>query len=167
MQRRLPRPGWWCARRLPRRSIWRPVADRGEKEIHEQLQRERTRILAHLLPKRSAMAGDAQTFPLAMEICLPQRRGQDAWARLSPCFTQVMESTIDGAMSGTERTGAENQIEDHCPGAGIGAGAHPPAAWIDARIEDRVVRERGRSDRPAGVEVLVTGHPPGGVRYTA
>ena len=57
--------------RLPRRSIWRPVADRGEQEIREQLQRERTRILDHLLPKRSAMAGDVQTFPLAMEICLP------------------------------------------------------------------------------------------------
>ena len=61
--------------RLPRRSIWRPVADRGEEEIREQLQRERTRTLDHLLPMRFAMAGDAQAFPVAVEICLPQRRG--------------------------------------------------------------------------------------------
>ena len=41
------------------------------EEIRGQLQRERTRILDHLLPARFAMAGDAQAFPVALEIRLP------------------------------------------------------------------------------------------------
>ena len=44
------------------------------EEIRGQLQRERTRILEHLLSARFAMAGDAQTFPVALEIRLPVRR---------------------------------------------------------------------------------------------
>ena len=44
------------------------------EEIREQLQRERTRILEHLLPARFAMAGDAQAFPVALEIRLPEQR---------------------------------------------------------------------------------------------
>ena len=41
------------------------------EEIREQLQRERTRILDHLLPKRFALAGSAQVFPVAVEVRLP------------------------------------------------------------------------------------------------
>ena len=44
------------------------------EEIREQLQHERTRILDHLLPKRFAMTSEAQVFPVAVEIRLPQRR---------------------------------------------------------------------------------------------
>ena len=44
------------------------------EEIRGQLQRERTRILEHLLPARFAMAGDAQAFPVALEIRLPDGR---------------------------------------------------------------------------------------------
>ena len=44
------------------------------EEIRGQLQRERTRILEHLLPARFAMAGDAQAFPMALEIRLPDRQ---------------------------------------------------------------------------------------------
>ena len=44
------------------------------EEIRDQLQRERTRILGHLLPARFAMAGSAQAFPVALEIRLPERR---------------------------------------------------------------------------------------------
>ena len=48
--------------------------ERHYKEIRDQLQRERTRILDHLLPKRFAMAGDAQAFPVAVEVRLPDLR---------------------------------------------------------------------------------------------
>jgi len=41
------------------------------EEIREQLHRERTRILDHLLPKRFAMASDARVFPVAVEVRLP------------------------------------------------------------------------------------------------
>ena len=41
------------------------------EEIREQLQRERTRILDHLLPARFSMTGQAQVFPVAVEIRLP------------------------------------------------------------------------------------------------
>ena len=34
--------------------------------------RERTRIVEHLLPARFAMAGNAQAFPVAVEIRLPE-----------------------------------------------------------------------------------------------
>ena len=44
------------------------------EEIRGQLQRERTRILEHLLPARFAMAGDAQAFPVALEVRLPVRQ---------------------------------------------------------------------------------------------
>ena len=49
------------------------------EEIRGQLQRERTRILERLLPARFAMAGDAQAFPVALEIRLPDRQ---TWHRL-------------------------------------------------------------------------------------
>ena len=42
------------------------------EEIRAGLQRERTRILEHLLPARFALAGDAQVFPVAVEVRLPQ-----------------------------------------------------------------------------------------------
>ena len=43
------------------------------KEIREQLQRERTRVLERLLPARFALAGEAQVFPVAVEVRLPER----------------------------------------------------------------------------------------------
>ena len=42
------------------------------EELREQLQRERDRILDHLLPKRFTLAGQAQVFPVAVEIRLPE-----------------------------------------------------------------------------------------------
>ena len=42
------------------------------EEIREQLQRERGRILDQLLPKRFTLAGQAQVFPVAVEIRLPE-----------------------------------------------------------------------------------------------
>ena len=42
------------------------------EEIRAQLQRERTRILEHLLPARFTLAGDAQVFPVAVEVRLPE-----------------------------------------------------------------------------------------------
>ena len=42
------------------------------QEIRDQLQRERTRILDHLLPARYALAGTAQVFPVAIEVRLPE-----------------------------------------------------------------------------------------------
>ena len=44
------------------------------QEIGEQLRRERTRILDHLLPGRHALAGTAQVFPVAIEVRLPAVR---------------------------------------------------------------------------------------------
>ena len=41
------------------------------EEIRDQLQRERKRVLDHLLPARFALAGQAQVFPVAVEIRLP------------------------------------------------------------------------------------------------
>ena len=43
------------------------------EEIREQLQRERVRILDRLLPARFALAGEAQVFPVAVEVRLPER----------------------------------------------------------------------------------------------
>ena len=43
------------------------------EEIRQQLQRERTRILDHLLPARYAIAGSAQVFPVAVEVRLKER----------------------------------------------------------------------------------------------
>ena len=41
------------------------------EEVRDQLDRERERILKYLLPKRHAMAGTAQVFPVSIEIRLP------------------------------------------------------------------------------------------------
>ena len=43
------------------------------EEIREQLQRERARVLERLLPARFALAGEAQVFPVAVEVRLPER----------------------------------------------------------------------------------------------
>ncbi len=44
------------------------------EEVRDQLERERKRILEHLLPRRHRMSGDAQTFPVGVEIRLPGDR---------------------------------------------------------------------------------------------
>lgn len=44
------------------------------EEVREQLDRERERILKHLLPKRHAMSGEAQVFPVCIEVHLPRGR---------------------------------------------------------------------------------------------
>lgn len=44
------------------------------EDLREQLRNERERILDHLLPARFAMAGEAQVFPVAVEVRLPKRR---------------------------------------------------------------------------------------------
>jgi hypothetical protein len=41
------------------------------EEVRAQLERERERILKYLLPKRHAMAGEAQVFPICIEVRLP------------------------------------------------------------------------------------------------
>jgi hypothetical protein len=41
------------------------------QEIREQLERERTRVLNQLLPRRFAMVGEAHVFPVAVEVRLP------------------------------------------------------------------------------------------------
>ena len=41
------------------------------EEVREQLDKERERILNHLLPKRHAMSGEAQVFPICLEVRLP------------------------------------------------------------------------------------------------
>jgi hypothetical protein len=43
------------------------------EEVRDQLDRERERILRYLLPTRHAMAGEAQVFPVAIEVRLPER----------------------------------------------------------------------------------------------
>ena len=43
-------------------------------EIRDQLQRERDRTVKRLFPKRFALAGDAQLFPVAVEVRLPATR---------------------------------------------------------------------------------------------
>ena len=42
-------------------------------DIRQQLGRERKRILEHLLPARFSLAGDAQIFPVTLEIRLPEQ----------------------------------------------------------------------------------------------
>jgi superfamily II DNA or RNA helicase len=42
------------------------------EEVRAQLDRERERILKHLLPKRHAMSAAAQVFPVAIEVRLPE-----------------------------------------------------------------------------------------------
>jgi SNF2 family DNA or RNA helicase len=44
---------------------------RHHTEVREQLDRERERILKFLLPKRHAMSGPAQVFPVSIEVRLP------------------------------------------------------------------------------------------------
>jgi len=44
------------------------------EEIREQLRHGRTRILERLLPARFALAGEAQVFPVAVEVRLPEQR---------------------------------------------------------------------------------------------
>jgi hypothetical protein len=41
------------------------------EEVRAQLERERERVLRYLLPKRHALAGAAQVFPVAVEVHLP------------------------------------------------------------------------------------------------
>ncbi len=41
------------------------------EEVRSQLERERTRILTHLLPRRHALSGEAQVFPVGIEVRLP------------------------------------------------------------------------------------------------
>ena len=41
------------------------------EDAREQLERERRRIVDRLLPKRHALAGKAQAFPVAIEVRLP------------------------------------------------------------------------------------------------
>lgn len=41
------------------------------EEVREQLDRERDRVLKHVLPKRFALAGSASVFPVCVEIRLP------------------------------------------------------------------------------------------------
>lgn len=43
------------------------------EEIRDQLSREHTRILKHLLPARFSMLSDAQVFPVSVEIRLPEQ----------------------------------------------------------------------------------------------
>jgi superfamily II DNA or RNA helicase len=48
------------------------------EEVREQLERERERILRHLLPKRHAMSGEAQVFPVCIEVRLPGTAGANS-----------------------------------------------------------------------------------------
>lgn len=45
------------------------------EEVREQLARERERILTRLLPKRYALQGEAQVFPVAVEVRFPRSEG--------------------------------------------------------------------------------------------
>ena len=47
------------------------------EEVREQLARERERIMNLLLPKRFALQGEAQVFPVAVEVRFPHRKGGD------------------------------------------------------------------------------------------
>ncbi len=61
-------------------SIERSIEDKQEElarrtrhyeEVREQLDRERQRILGHLLPRRYAMRSESQVFPVVIEVRLP------------------------------------------------------------------------------------------------
>jgi len=41
------------------------------EEVRVQLDRERERVLKHLLPRRHIMPGSAQVFPVCIDVCLP------------------------------------------------------------------------------------------------
>ena len=60
------------------------------EEIREQLGRERSRILNHLLPARFTLAGGAQVFPVAVEIRLPERSIRGSRWSAPAGFTMVM-----------------------------------------------------------------------------
>lgn len=45
---------------------------RHHEEVRRQLEKERERIVKHLLPKRHTMAGEAHVFPITLEIRLPR-----------------------------------------------------------------------------------------------
>ena len=45
------------------------------REVRQQLEVERKRVLNHLLPKRHTMSGAAHAFPVCIEVRLPQRAG--------------------------------------------------------------------------------------------
>ena len=45
------------------------------EELRNQLTKERDRVIEHLLPKRFALRGDAQVFPVTIEIRLPEGKG--------------------------------------------------------------------------------------------
>jgi chromosome segregation ATPase len=45
------------------------------EEVRDQLARERERITKILLPRRYALQGEAQIFPVAIEIRLPEPKG--------------------------------------------------------------------------------------------
>jgi len=45
------------------------------EEVREQLEKERERILRHLLPKRHTMSGEAQVFPVCIEVRFPGTAG--------------------------------------------------------------------------------------------
>lgn len=47
------------------------------EEVREQLTKERERILNRLLPRRYALQGDAQVFPVAVEVRFPRSEGGD------------------------------------------------------------------------------------------
>ena len=42
------------------------------EEVRTQLERERERIVRHLLPTRHRMSSDAQLFPVTIEVVLPR-----------------------------------------------------------------------------------------------
>ena len=48
------------------------------EELREQLEKERERILKQLLPKRHTLSGEAQVFPVCIEVRLPGAPGGDA-----------------------------------------------------------------------------------------
>ena len=47
------------------------------EEVREQLAKERERILNRLLPRRYALQGEAQVFPVAVEVRFPRSKGGD------------------------------------------------------------------------------------------
>jgi hypothetical protein len=63
----------------------RSIAEREEEvkrrrahyeELREQLTRERERVLRLIIPRRYALRGDAQVFPVAVEVRLPAAGGR-------------------------------------------------------------------------------------------
>ncbi len=50
------------------------------EEVRDQLDRERRRILEHLLPRRHALSGTVQVFPVTLEVRLPEETRRDSGA---------------------------------------------------------------------------------------